>query len=440
MRARPFSLNLPSLQMAATLPATKLSQQIAPDSATELAAAVREAYESHMAIYPVGGGTSLDTGLAKRQPGIDLSLANLNRVIDYPARDMTITVEAGITLAALAEILSAERQRLPVDAARPQQATLGGLIATNFSGPRRFGCGTIRDYVIGISAVDGRGTPFKAGGRVVKNVAGYDLCKLLCGSYGTLAVITQITLKLKPIPAATTFLACDALDLDEAERLLAALVSSQVVPTAVELLLGPTWQDDPALSPLADSASRKRQRPELVGSLLIGLEGTPAEVDWMASQLRQEWRHLGAGGIHHVAQETVPGLWQRLTDFPCGEPGEVVLKANLLPSCVCSFIAKLLSVAPSCSIEAHAASGIVLARIAGLSPSEATQAILKKLQPAALAAGGNLVVLSSPEGVEPTRRVIWGPAPAEAALMQSVKDQFDPRGLLNPGRFVYGKS
>src|SRR5690606_32325083 len=119
----------------------------------------------------------------------------LNRVIDYPARDMTITVEAGITWEQLEAELAKEGQWLPVDVARAEAATVGGAIACNTSGPRRFGYGTLRDYVIGIHAVDGQGMQFKGGGRVVKNVAGYDFCKLLTGSFGTLAVITQVTLK-----------------------------------------------------------------------------------------------------------------------------------------------------------------------------------------------------------------------------------------------------
>ena len=138
------------------------------------------------------------------------------------------------------------------------------MIATNTSGPRRFGQGTIRDYVIGISAVDGRGVAFKAGGRVVKNVAGYDFCKLLVGSFGTLAVITQLTLKTKPRPEASALVACDVRDYSQADALLAALVSSQTTPVAIELLTGPAWQADEALESLA---------PGGVARLVVWLRG-----------------------------------------------------------------------------------------------------------------------------------------------------------------------
>src|SRR6185295_19830055 len=121
--------------------------------------------------------------------------------------------------------LATERQRLPIDVPQAERATVGGVIATNWNGPRRFREGTVRDYVIGISAVDGRGQPFKGGGRVVKNVAGYDFCKLLTGSFGTLGVITQVTLRLKPIPDQSALLACTVPDLAAAEKLLSALIT-----------------------------------------------------------------------------------------------------------------------------------------------------------------------------------------------------------------------
>src|SRR3569623_1953396 len=222
-----------------------LTETMTPAEQAEAAALVRQAYEDGTPLYPLGGGTALDFGLPAKLPGVGLSLAGLHRVIDYPSRDMTITVEAGIRMAYLAATLARERQRLPVDAAHADEATLGGVIATNFSGPRRYGHGTIRDYVIGISAIDGRGTPFKGGGRVVKNVAGYDFCNLLTGSLGSLAVITQVTLKVKPLPDATAFLTCEIAELAQAEPLLAALVDSQTVPVAINLASGPAWQGDP---------------------------------------------------------------------------------------------------------------------------------------------------------------------------------------------------
>ena len=153
-----------------------------PGSVEELGDLVRQAVAAGQAIYPVGGRTALDFGMPLVKPGWAFDLRGLDAVIDFPARDMTVTVGAGIALAPLQELIAKENLRLPLDVARSREATLGGAIATNTSGPRRFGFGTLRDYVIGITAVNDEGREFKAGGRVVKNVAGYDICKLLVRS------------------------------------------------------------------------------------------------------------------------------------------------------------------------------------------------------------------------------------------------------------------
>ena len=146
-----------------------------PTSVAAVCDLVRRAAADGQAVYPLGGRTMLDLGLPPTKPGVAIDLTALDQVIDYPARDMTITVQAGITIARLQEILAKENQRLPIDVPNPDQATLGGAIATNASGPRRYGHGTFRDYVIGITVVNDEGQEVKAGGRVVKNVAGYDL-------------------------------------------------------------------------------------------------------------------------------------------------------------------------------------------------------------------------------------------------------------------------
>jgi glycolate oxidase FAD binding subunit len=419
-----------------------LIETAVPESQPELAEVVRRAHDAGTPIYPLGGQTCLNFGLPAKAPGIGLSLAKLNRVIDYPARDMTITVEAGIGMKLLAETLAAERQRLPIDAPQADRATLGGVIATNTSGPRRCGCGTIRDYVIGIEAVDGRGVTFHGGGRVVKNVAGYDFCKLLCGSLGTLGILTQVTLKLKPLPAASALITCVPENFEHAERLLAALVVSQTTPTAIELVCGPQWSDDPALPPLPGSLSSQSIQRDAQGRavpatplrLIVGLEGTAPEVDWMTSQLKREWGEQGVTRPHVVAADAAAGLWQRLTEFPA--TGGTVLKMNVVPSATVRMMQLAVSLDPQASLQAHAGSGIVLARTT-LAGSDLSHALIQRLQPAALAAQGSVVLLAAGEGVETIRRVVWGNAPADLAVMQAVKQQFDPRGLLNPGRFVY---
>ncbi len=408
-----------------------LTNTISPAEPAALAEAVRQAYADGTPIYPIGGGTSLDYGLPPRQPGLGLSLARLDRIIDYPARDMTITVEAGIRMSALAEALAVQRQRLPIDVPQLDRATLGGVIATNFSGPLRYGQGTIRDYVIGISAVDGRGMAFKGGGRVVKNVAGYDFCKLLVGSLGTLGIITQVTLKVKPIPDATALIACRLRDSQQAEQLLAALVGSRTAPAAIELLVGPAWREEPALAQV-----ELGQDGNLFGHLIVALEGTDAEVQWMTATLADEWQALGVVS-HLLLPKRAASLWSRLREFPAEPNAAMVLKISVPPSRMIEMIRLAIEVFPDCSLQAHAGNGVLLVRLPSVPSGGISRLWVGRLQPAAQNAGGSAVVLSSSQSGELTRQAVWGGTADAAMLMEAVHRQFDPKNLINPGRFVY---
>jgi glycolate oxidase FAD binding subunit len=405
-----------------------IKSNLSPASQEELVTAVREAYSAGTPVYPVGGATSLDFGLPAKAEGIALSLAGLNQVVDYPARDMTVTVEAGVTMKSLAELLAKERQRLPVDVPLAEKATIGGVVATNWNGPRRFGEGSLRDFVIGIHAVDGRGQEFKGGGRVVKNVAGYDFCKLLTGSMGTLGVITQLTLRLKPIPEHSALLACSVASAAEAEKLLAAMVTSNAKPTAIELLSGPEWRAEASLAGL-ESGSPERL------FLVVGLEGTAPEVEYMIGQLSAEWRELGVHAPQVIGESAA--LWQRLIEFSAAGESPLVLKANVTPSGTTAMIESARRVDPECSIQAHAGNGILLIKLSRFPAEGLSRALVGKLQPAAAALGGQVVILSNPSGAEMTHQSVWGATDSPLALMGEVKRKFDPKDILNRGRFVY---
>jgi glycolate oxidase FAD binding subunit len=389
---------------------------------------VRDACALDTPIYPIGGGTSLDFGLPAKTPGIALSLAELNRIIDYPARDMTITVEAGVTMKVLAETLAAERQRLPVDVPQSDRATIGGVIATNWNGPRRYGEGTIRDYVIGIHALDGRGQPFKGGGRVVKNVAGYDFCKLLTGSLGTLGVITQVTLRLKPIPEQMALVACALPDTTAVERVIAALITSRTTPTSIELLAGPTWRQDSALSALAFTGTSPL-------FLVVGLEGNGFEVEYMVGQLLGEWQELGIDEPLVVGEGA--SLWQRIVEFSAAGQSPLVLKANVVPSGLPAVIDAARELDPDCSIQAHAGNGIALIKLSQFPAQGLSRALVGRLQPVAASKGGQVIVVSNPSGAEMTHQSVWGATDSPLALMTEVKRRFDPKNILNRDRFVY---
>ncbi len=409
-----------------------LSDTIAPADAQGVAAAIRDAHGSGTPVYPIGGGTSLGFGTRPTRPGLGLSLSAMHEIVDYPARDLTITVQAGTTVEALAAALARERQRLPVDVPQASKATVGGAVACAPSGPRRYAWGTLRDYVIGLTAVDGQGQVFSAGGRVVKNAAGYDLCRLLTGSLGTLAVVTQATLMVKPMPERSALVACDVPDFDAAERLLAGLVRSQTLPAAVELLAGPAWREDPALGPVADGTAAR---------VVVGFEGTDVEVAWQVRQIQDEWRGAGGQGVVAIDASTTDGLWRRLVEFPAELAGgngaaSLVVRANVLPGQIAGLAGRLRQIDRGASLAAHAGSGVIVARLS-MGPARCAAVLGEQIRPAVKSLGGHLVVLSAPAEAQLDGQSIWGPPPAGASIMRGIKDRFDPRGILNPGRFVY---
>jgi glycolate oxidase FAD binding subunit len=389
-----------------------------PGSAAELVDIVRRARREETALFAVGGGTMLDLGNPPARPGWAVDCRGLDAVVDYPARDMTITVGAGITIARLQQTLAREGQRLPIDVPRADQATLGGVLAANVSGPRRLGYGTLRDYVIGISAVNDEGEEFKAGGRVVKNVAGYDLCKLLIGSLGTLGIITQVTLKLRPLPESSRLVLLPAADERLAET-LNRLHDSKTRPVAVELL---EYEEGGVDFPGAGAAPTRGQ----AWLIVVGCEGNREAVDWQVRQLEDEWQ----GEARPVAEASTASAWQGLVE---PAPHAVcVFKAGLLSSRVAEFC-RAVRKAGGCSLRAHAGSGIVWGQArAGLTLKDAG-AILSAWRQGAT----HVVVTRCPAAWKSTLNV-WGPEPEGARLLREVKARFDPAGIFAPGRFVVG--
>ncbi len=404
-------------------PPLSLTRVETPANQDDLVALVQSAASSSP-LYPIGGGTGLVFGLPPKSPGVGVVLTGLNRVIDFPARDLTITVETGITMQALADVLAQEGLRLPIDVPQPDVATLGGVIATAWSGPRRYGHGAMRDFVIGIRAIDGRGDVFQGGGRVVKNVAGYDFCKLLTGSLGVLGIITQVTLKLRPIAQQTAMLALRTADLAQAEAILTALAHCDATPVAIELVDAPV-----AAQPAALQAYLAPAAP----TIFIGLEGTAVEVEWMITELQRALATFGQ--VAAIPSAAVPAAWQALTEMST-IAAPLVLRASVLPSRVTTFIAAVRQIDPQATVHSHAGNGVVDACLSRFPTEGLSRTVVAKLQPLATACGGHLVILANPNGQEATPQSTWGTLGPQQALMVAVKQQFDPHHLLNPGRFV----
>ncbi len=405
-----------------------ITETLEPQNQAELATAIRESHEANRAVYPIGGGTSLDFGLPAKRTGVGLSLARLDRVIDFPARDLTVTVEAGIVMSTLTDVLAKEKLQLAVDVPRAEKAMLGGVVATNFNGYRRYGMGAIRDHIIGISAVDGRGSAFKGGGRVVKNVAGYDFCKLLTGSMGTLGVITQLTLKLKPLHEQRSLVGCYVPDLNLAERLLDGLAKSATSPAGIELVVGRIWMETELGAAFGNVAP---EGPWLV----VALEGTGVEVSWMNEKLQQEWRALGVTQCQVLQNPTA--LRSMLQEFPQHGSSPLSIRASIAPSGVTAFIAAAKEIDANCQIQAHAGNGSIIVNFSQFPAAGLARTLVGKLQPLAGKSHGYVTMLANPSGGEVTHQSVWGGVDAPYNLMTRIKKQFDPKDILNPGRFVY---
>jgi glycolate oxidase FAD binding subunit len=394
-------------------------------SVRELQELVRRAAADDHAVYPLGGQTMLDYGLPPTRPGIGIDLRRLNQVIDYPARDMTVTVQAGITLAQLQDVLHKENQRLPVDVPRADQATLGGAIAANVSGPRRYGCGTFRDYVIGISVVNDEGQEVKAGGRVVKNVAGYDLCKLYVGSLGTLGIITQVTLKLRPLPEerSLVLLRCEA---GEVGSLLDQLHRSQTRPVCIDLL------NAAAARYIGERAGVNV--PEAPWVLMVGFEDNREAVCWQVQQVIKELSPEHGRGLDVRVNTTSAPLWAALVEAAAWPDAGLTFQANVLPSATASFCEQAAAWPQALLLQAHAGNGIVTGHAGNALTLDNARAMLTRFQERT-GSEGNVIVRHCP-AMWKAALPIWGKPRDDAWMMRTIKQKLDPRGLFNPGRFV----
>jgi glycolate oxidase FAD binding subunit len=381
-----------------------------PTTVAELSEVVACAYANRWKMLPCGSGSKLHWG-AIGSADLVVSTARLNRLIEFASGDLTITAEAGMRLADLQTRASEAKQFLAVDPAYATEATLGGIVATADTGAMRQRYSGVRDLLIGLTLVRSDGKIAKAGGRVVKNVAGYDLMKLLTGSYGSLGILAQLTFRMHPVPAASRSLLVigDAVKLTQ---VTATLVASALTPTAIEILAGVPLQE------LARNAA------EL--GLLVRFQSIEISVEQQAQQLMQLAQQFGLEA--KLIDEST--LWQQLRIAIDAQPPEagITCKIGIEPAKAVMTLDKI-----SDSILAsiiHAGSGLGTIRL----PLLSVEAFLQ-LRQLCQTQGGFLTVLSAPASFK-QQLDVWGyPGPA-LDLMRRLKTQFDPENLLSPQRFV----
>jgi glycolate oxidase FAD binding subunit len=376
-----------------------------PATVEQVAAVLKAASAHGLAVVPAGGGTRLHWGAPPERCDLMLDLGGLGQVLEHEAGDLVVRAQAGVTLRALNEKVAGGGQELVVEVPY-EAATVGGALATGAAGPRRFRYGAARDLLIGVTVVLADGTIARSGGKVVKNVAGYDLGKLLTGSYGTLGVIAEATFRLHPLAADRRWVTCACpAEPSAAAGLTGVVAASTAEPSAVEL----DW---------ATSAGPP--------ALAVLVEGTAARprADAVAELMRE------SGGEATVSGAP-PAWWGRL-------PGDdTLLEARVPPGGLGAVLTEIGTDAPGgVRVRGSAASGALwVAPPPGL-PAEGVARLVSRVRRAAEGVGGRLVVLTAP--AEVTRLVDrWGQVGA-LGLMRRVKRQFDPGRVLSPGRFAGG--
>jgi glycolate oxidase FAD binding subunit len=405
-------------------PASAIAGLVFPGTAAELAQVVACTQQQQWAILPCGNGSKLSWGgvvgtAITGLPLLVVSTARLNRLIDHATGDLTVTVEAGMGFAELQAKLATTGQFLAIDPAQPEQATIGGIVATADTGSLRQQYNSVRDMLLGITFVRADGQLVKAGGRVVKNVAGYDLMKLFTGSYGTLGVLTQMTFRVYPLPAASQTIVLTGA-LAAIAQVSQAILRSALTPTRFDLLSAGVMQH----LGLGQTTGLAIQFQSIVASVQqqIHTVATLGQTHQLSSQC---W-----------SEDNERALWQqlqeRMTQIPA--TGAIACKIGIQPFQAVELLqANQLSL-PGWHAQIHAASGLGRLLIedssVGALELSAVRAICQENH-------GFLTLLEAPLNLK-QQLDVWGYAGNALPLMRQIKQQFDPTDRLNPHRFVGG--
>jgi glycolate oxidase FAD binding subunit len=378
---------------------------------------MRTAHQAGLRVVVRGGGTKLGWGAPPAGLDLLLSTAGLDQVLEHAAGDLVVRAQAGVRLADLQRKLTPAGQMLALDP--PEEgATLGGIVATGASGPRRLRYGTPRDLLIGVTVVLADGTLAHSGGKVVKNVAGYDLGKLFTGSFGTLGVLVELIFRLHPLPAAAGLAVAEVVTAERAGAAVRALSASSLVPSAVEL----DWPDPAGRGMLS----------VLVEGVAPGVEAqTGAAAELLAEHGKA--RVLDPGEVDAAVAALGALPWTP-------EPEVLGVKVATVPADLPVALTALWEVAGAHDLDAqvrgHAATGVLTAALRGGDAAAQAAFVTDARDRLALGEATLVVRQATPEVKKAVD--VWGPAGDAIDLMRRVKRQFDPEGVLSPGRFVGG--
>lgn len=381
---------------------------VEPADADALSQVLKAADADRLAVIPRGGGTKLEWGNRPRAADLILSTLRLDRIVEHPWADLTVTVQAGCRIATLQDALREHGQRVAIDPLWPDRATVGGVLATNDTAALRLRFGGLRDLIIGTTMALADGTLARSGGKVVKNVAGYDLSKLVTGSLGTLGVLTSATFRLHPLPKQGRTLSAVVTDFDQMQNVIAALQDSKLAHTSLQ--------------------ARRAGSGDLSVDVLF--EGTTAGVD---AQTKEAQRLAGAAAFAEASED----VWYARQELWSVAERAAILKIAVLPAELSKALGLIRATADMAGIPWRAvcqATGIGWVQFDD--PADRWPSLLATLRDALERGSGSLAILRAPSPDDPIDA--WGRAGDAQALMEAVKREFDPMKTLNPGRFVGG--
>ncbi len=409
-----------------------MTDTLIPRDAEDVRDAVQWALGEGSALEIIGQGSKRPLG-RPAQADLTLDLSGLTGVTLYEPEELVLSARAGTPLSEIEALVAAKGQQLafePMDYApllggQPSRGTIGGMLAANLSGPRRIKAGAARDHFLGFAAVSGRGDIFKSGGRVVKNVTGYDLCKLMAGSWGTLAAMTEVTIKVLPRPETETTVLVLGLDDTAAVRAMAAAMGSSCEVSGAAHLRAAVA----ARIPLGDAVASGR------AVTALRLEGVPPSVAHRSAELQAVMRTFGA--VAALDDTRSRGLWREIRDvtpFAAHRTGadQPLWRISTAPA-KGAELARAIAAAAEAEMLYDWAGGLLWVLIAS-----ADDAAAAPVRAAVKACGGHAMLVRAPAALRAAAAVFEPQDQALAALTRRVKESFDPKGIFNPGRIYAG--
>ena len=409
-----------------------------PKTSEEMSEIIRIAQKSNWGVAPFGSGTKQEIGNSPKRFDLALCTKFFNQIPEYEPQDLVVRVESGCCLRQLQNHLMADRLWLPIDPPHSELSTLGGIVATNSSGPCRFGNGTIRDYLLGIGIFQPDGSWTQFGSRVVKNVTGYDMCKLYTGSLGTLGIFSDFYFKLKPLPAYEKSVVMLFENLQNIYDAMVLLSRSSLQPSALEFLNSEGLEIVCRKMDLSQKFNRY--------ALIVRFSDLAKSVNWQVRELQQKWLPYVDEGIELSDSKQHLLLWEILReDSPYlskNLDNNVKLKINILPSQLVHWVnlleENLAGINSSVVLKAHAGNGIIqmYCHLENSVPTfQALAKLIKEWRAKLRSSRGSVIIESGPKNL---KKIVdtWGYCYKDLKIMSQIKNQLDPQEILNPGRFV----